>query len=147
VELELGHKIKAIYYNNASKYRALGALLLNDYSIQFEYTTIYTPKQNRVSERLNRSLILVARAMLLDAKLPIRFWGEAMLIASYLWNRTPIGPNGKTPEEAYSGKRPYMGHLRAYGCIAYAYIPKEICLKLKDIAIKTYLIGYIPTLR
>jgi transposase InsO family protein len=73
VELESGHKIKAIYCNNTSEYKSLGALLLDDYNIQFEYTTIYTPKQNGVSERLNRSLISVARAILLDAKLPVRF--------------------------------------------------------------------------
>jgi len=40
-----------------------------------------------------------------------------------------------------------MGHLRAYGYIAYIYILKETRLKLNDIAIKTYLIGYIPTSR
>jgi hypothetical protein len=85
--------------------------------------------------------------MLLDAKLPVRFWGEAVLIASYLRNRTPIGPNGKTPEEAYSGKCPYVGHLRVYGYVAYVYIPKETRLKLEDIAIKTCLIGYMPTSR
>ena len=68
-----------------------------------------------------------------------------MLTASYLRNRTPIGPNRKTLEEAYSGKRPYMGHLRVYGCIAYVQIPKETRLKLKDVAIKTCLIGYMPT--
>ena len=66
---------------------------------------------------------------------------------SYLRNRTPIGLNGKTLEEAYSGKRPYIGHLRVYEYVAYAYIPKETRLKLEDIAIKTYLIGYIPTSR
>ena len=85
--------------------------------------------------------------MLLDAKLPIRFWGEAVLIASYLRNRTPIGPNRKTLEEAYSGKRPYVGYLRAYGCVAYVHIPKETRLKLEDVAIKTCFIGYIPTSR
>jgi hypothetical protein len=89
----------------------------------------------------------VARAILLDAKLPIRFWGEAVLIVSYLRNRTPIGPNGKTLEEAYSGKRPYVGYLRVYGCVVYIYIPKETRLKLEDIAVKTCLISYIPTSR
>jgi hypothetical protein len=70
-----------------------------------------------------------------------------VLIASYLRNRTPIGPNGKTLEEAYSGKRPYIRYLRVYRYIVYIYIPKETRLKLEDIAIKTYLINYIPTLR
>jgi hypothetical protein len=86
---------------------------------------VYTPEQNGVSERLNRSLVTVARAMLQGAGLPVRFWGDAVITACYLRNRTPIGPNGKTLEEAYSGKKPYIRHLRAYGCLAYAYIPKE----------------------
>ena len=97
----------------------------DDYGIKFEYTTPYTPEQNGVAERLNRSLIIMARAMLLDANLPIRLWGEAVNTASYLRNRTPIGPNDRTPEEAYTGHIPYIGHLRVYGCIAYQHIPKE----------------------
>lgn len=147
VELESGHKIKAIRCDNASEYKALGALLQKDYGVQFEYTTVYTPEQNGVSERLNRSLISMARTMLLDAKLPVRFWGEAVITASYLRNRTPIGPEGKTPEEAYSGKKPNIGHLRTYGCVAYAYTPREKRLKLDNTAIKTCLIGYMPTSR
>ncbi len=147
VELESGHKIKAVRCDNASEYKSLGALLQKDYGIQFEYTTAYTPEQNGVSERLNRSLISVARAMLLDAKLPIKFWGEAVVTASYLRNRTPIGPKGKTPEEAYSGRKPYVGHLKAYECVAYAHIPKEVRPKLGDTTIRTCLIGYMPTAR
>ncbi len=89
----------------------------------------------------------MARAMLLDAKLPIRFWGDAALIASYLRNRTPIGPDGKTLEEAFTRKKPNIGHLRAYRCVAYAHIPREKRLKLDNIATKTCLIGYMPTSR
>jgi transposase InsO family protein len=125
VELESGHKIKAIRCDNAPEYRSLGDLLQRDYGIQFEYTTVYTPEQNGVSERLNRSLVAVARAMLQGAGLPARFWGDAVITACYLRNRTLIGPDGKTLEEAYSGKKPYIGHLRAYGCLVYAHIPKE----------------------
>ena len=89
----------------------------------------------------------MARAMLLDAKLPTRFWGDAVAIACYLRNRTPISPEGKTPEEAYSGKRPYIGYLRAYGCLAYAHIPKEKRLKFENTVLRTCLIGYMPTSR
>ena len=147
VELESGYKIKAVRCDNASEYKALGDLFLRDYGIQFEYTTPYTPEQNGVAERLNRSLITMARSMLLDAKLPIRFWGDAVATACYLRNRTPIGPEGKTPEEAYSGKKPYIGHLRAYGCIAYAYVPKEKRTKFDNTEVRTCLIGYMPTSR
>jgi len=85
--------------------------------------------------------------MLLDASLPARFWGYAVLTACYLRNRTPIGPKGITPEEAYSGKRPNIRHLRAYGCIAYAHIPKENRLKLEPTAVRCVFIGYMPTTR
>jgi hypothetical protein len=85
--------------------------------------------------------------MLLDAKLPVRFWEEAVITACYLRNRILIGPNGNTLEEAYSGKRPNIGHLRAYGYIAYVYVPKETCLKMDDMAIKACLIGYMPISR
>ena len=73
VELESGLKIKAIRCDNASEYKALGALLQKDYGVHFEYIIIYTSEQNGVSERLNRSLISMVRAMLLDAKLPVKF--------------------------------------------------------------------------
>jgi hypothetical protein len=68
-----------------------------------------------------------------------------VLIASYLWNRTPIGPNRKTLEEAYTGKCLNIRYLRAYGYIVYTHVPKEKRLKLEDIAIKTCLIGYMST--
>jgi hypothetical protein len=52
-----------------------------------------------------------------------------------------------TPEEAYSGKKPYIGHLRAWGCLAYHYIPLEKRRKLEPTAVKTCFIGYMPTSR
>jgi hypothetical protein len=146
VEAETSLKIKQVRCDNALEYRALEKAIATT-GVQFEFTTPYTPEQNGVSERLNRSLITVARSMLQDAQLPTKFWAEAANTACYLRNRTPIGPGGITPEEAYSGKKPYIGHLRAFGCIAYAHIPKERRQKLDPNAKKTVLIGYMPTAR
>jgi len=85
--------------------------------------------------------------MLQDAHLPIEFWPEAANTACYLRNRTPIGPGGITLKEAYSGKKPYIGHLKAFGCIAYYNIPKERRDKLESTALRTVFIGYVPTTR
>jgi hypothetical protein len=147
VELESGHKITIIRCDNGPEYVGLGTYFQQDYGIQFEYTTAYTHEQVGVAERLNRSLITMVRAMLLDGKLPLRFWGDAVLTACYLRNRLPIGPNGTTPEEAYSGRKPNVGHLRAYGSVAYAHIPAETRLKIAPTAEKTCLVGYMPTAR
>jgi hypothetical protein len=62
----------------------------------------------------------MARSMLLNAKMPPRFWGEAVQAACYLRNKMPIGPAGKSPEEVFTGRKPSSRHLRAFWCIAYA---------------------------
>lgn len=120
VELETGLKIQAIRCDNAAEYKALGEHF-RPCGLKFEFTTPYFHQQNGVPERLNRSLVTVARAMLQDAKLFATFWQDAIETACYLRNRIPIGPNGITPEEAYSGKKLYIGYLRAWGCLAYYY--------------------------
>lgn len=145
VELQSGYKLLAIRSDNASEYKSLGESSLAPSGIALELTTVYTPEQNGVSERLNRSLVTMARSMLLEAKLPARFWGEAVIAACYLRNRMAIGPDNKSPEEAFTGRRPSTRHLRTFGCIAYADIPSVNRAKLEPTARKTIFVGYMPT--
>ena len=58
-----------------------------------------------------------------------------------------IGLGGKSPEEAFTGRKPSLRHLRTFGCIAYADIPSVTRVKLDLTARKTILVGYIPTSR
>ena len=58
--------------------------------IRHELTVPKTPQQNGVAERLNRTLVEMARSMLLNSKLPKKFWGEAISTAVYLKNRAPV---------------------------------------------------------
>ncbi|KAJ8645381.1 hypothetical protein MRB53_007129 [Persea americana] len=57
----------------------------------------------------------------------------------------PIDPpsNGgkRTPEEAWSGRRPSIDHLRILGCIAYAHVPDEKRKKLDDKGVKCVFLG------
>ena len=59
----------------------------------------------------------------------------------------PIGPGGKCPKEAFTGRKVSVKHVRTFGYIVYADILKEIRGKLKLVARKTILIGYLPTLK
>jgi hypothetical protein len=145
VERESGFKLVAVRADNASEYKSLGNTSMAAEGIALELTTPYTPWQNGPSERLNRALITMARSMLLEAKLPHRFWGLAVQAACYLRNRMPIGPDGKSPEEAFTGRRPSTRHLRTFGCIAYADVPSVIRAKLDPTARKTIFVGYMPT--
>jgi len=64
------------------------------------YTVPYTPQQNGVAERMNRTIISKARCMLSNAGLHRHFWAEVASAACYLINRSPsIAINKKTPIE------------------------------------------------
>lgn len=85
----------------------------------------------------------MARSMLKDKDLPKRFWAEAVQCAVYLLNRCPTRSlKSKTPQEAWTTYKPSVGHLRVFGCIAYAKVPEANRTKLEDKGVKCILIGY-----
>ncbi|KAE8715970.1 hypothetical protein F3Y22_tig00110156pilonHSYRG00076 [Hibiscus syriacus] len=85
-----------------------------------------TPQQNRLAERMNRTLLERVRCMLLNAGLPKSFWGEAVSIACYLINRCPSTAIGmKTPLEMWYGKPINYNNLKVFRCLAYAHIKQD----------------------
>ena len=72
--------------------------ILGDSGITFEPAPPYTQHKNGVSECLIQTLNTKARSMLLDAKLPKKFWAEAIATATYLHQRSPSNSlEGLTP--------------------------------------------------
>jgi hypothetical protein len=64
--------------------------------------------------------------MLNEKNMPNYFWADVVSIAVYLINRCPTaGVHSITPEEAWSGRKPNLSHLRIFGCVCYAHIPDE----------------------
>ena len=91
--------------------------------IKHQFTVPYTPQQNGVAERKNRSLMEMARCMVKSQQLPHVFWLEAVMCATYILNRCPTKSlQSITPYEAWHGKKPSIGHLRVFGCLAYALV-------------------------
>ena len=62
---------------------------LADQGIQHEIAISYTPEQNSISERINGTLIRLARTLLYACGISSRFWPEAIQHATYLYNRLP----------------------------------------------------------
>ena len=71
------------------------------------------------------------------------FWAEAISTTVYLLNRSPTkAVNGKTPYEAWYGRKPNVSHLKIFGSIAYAHVPCEKRHKLDDKSLKCIFVRY-----
>ncbi|GJW41011.1 retrotransposon protein, putative, ty1-copia subclass [Tanacetum coccineum] len=80
-------------------------------------TVVGTPQQNRVAERMNKTLMDKVRCLLIQSGLPKTFWAEATCTAAYLINRSPSRAiEKKTPMEMWSGHPSDYGMLRIFGC-------------------------------
>ncbi|MCO5552099.1 hypothetical protein L7F22_005609 [Adiantum nelumboides] len=116
---------------------------LKKHGIQRQFTCRYTPQQNGVAERKNRHIAEVARALMSEKNVPHCYWAEAVSTAVYIMNRTPTAAvHNVTPEEKFTGKKPDLGHLKVFGCIAYVHVPDELQTKLDPKAEKCIFIGY-----
>jgi len=109
-------------------------------------TVPYTPQQNGVSERKNRTLMEMARCLLYEKKLPLNFWAEAVNTASYLINRMASRVLAdKTPYELWYGFKPSIDHLKVFGNICYVLKLEVRRRKLDQKADIGILIGYSTT--
>ena len=101
--------------------------------IRRQLTTAYTPQQNGVAERKNRTVMNLVRSMLAEKKIPKTFWPEALHWSIYVLNRSPTAAiPDMTPEEVWTGMRPSVEHFRVFGCIAHAHIPDARRTKLEN---------------
>lgn len=111
--------------------------------IHRELTTPYTPEQNGIAERKNRTTVEMARSLLQAKNLPNSLWGEAVATSIYLLNISPTRAVwNKTPFEVWSGKKPSVSHLKIFGCIAYTLISQQNRQKLDCKSEKCIFVGY-----
>ena len=79
-------------------------------------TTHDTPQHNGIAESLNRRLLERTRAILHQSGLPKFLWGEAVMHAVWLKNRTSTRIlENMTPFEALTGRKPDLSELPEWG--------------------------------
>ncbi|GJZ72806.1 retrovirus-related pol polyprotein from transposon TNT 1-94 [Tanacetum coccineum] len=102
----------------------------------------YTPQQNGVAERKNRTIMNMVRSMLTEKQVPKVFWPEAVRWSVHILNRCPtVAVQNQTPEEAWSGVKPAIDYFRVFGCVAHAHVPDQKRSKLDDKSRKCVLLG------
>jgi transposase InsO family protein len=110
--------IRAICSDNGSEYRnSHFETFCHDLGLEHQFSSPYTPPQNVVVERKNRTLCEMARTMLDEHRTPRRFWAEAVNTACYVSNRIYLRVHKKkTCYELMHGHRPKVSHFHVFGC-------------------------------
>ena len=85
VENESNKKIKTLRTDNGGEFiKKEFDAYLSKHGIQHQKTVPYTPQQNGVVERKNRTLVEMARCMLYSKGLLKKFWAEAICCANFI---------------------------------------------------------------
>lgn len=113
------------------------------HGIHRQLTQAYTPHQNGVAERKNRTLCERMRSMMLQSNAPSGLWAEALNTANYITNRVPTRANfHTTPHEVFSGQRPDLSHLKIFGCLAHVRVNTPGLTKLDSRSIPCIFVRY-----
>ncbi|TMW59503.1 hypothetical protein Poli38472_004572 [Pythium oligandrum] len=139
-----GVKMQRLRLDNGSEYvnkRFKAVCVAN--GIAHQTTVPYSPQQNGIAERMNRTLVEKARALLHYKAVPLVWWAEAIATAAYLINRMmSMSKPGTTPHEICFRIKPDMTHLRVFGSMGYAHVDASKRTKLDPKSFKCRFLGY-----
>jgi hypothetical protein len=137
-------KVKKIRRDNGSEFKNLQVEeYLEEEGIKHEFSAPYTPQQNGVVERKNRTLIDMTRTMLGEFKTPERFWSEAVNTACHAINRLYLHRLlKKTSYELLTGNKPNVSYFRVFGSKCYILVKKGRNSKFAPKAVEGFLLGY-----
>ena len=104
---EFDVKIKRVRSDNGTEFKNTNIEeFLDEEGIKHEFSVPYTPQQNGIVERKNRTLIEAARAMLDEYKTPTNYWVEAVSTTCHAINRLYLHKKrDKTAYELLTGKK------------------------------------------
>ena len=147
IENQVGKRIKCIQSDNGTEFvNATIDDFLKERGIIRRLSVPYNPQQNGVVERRNRTLVEMARCLLLQSGLPTTFWAEAVNTANHVRNRCPTSfLNGMTPLEAFSGYVPYVSYFRKFGSNVLMRSNEQNLGKFETRSIPGIFIGYSDT--
>ncbi|KJZ70069.1 hypothetical protein HIM_10530 [Hirsutella minnesotensis 3608] len=111
--------------------------------ISLKPTVPGTPRQNGLTERAGSKITQLARCIMIHSKLPEFLWPYAQESVVKVLNLLPCKSNqGLSPHEVFASflrvneelHKPYIRHLRTFGCVAYVHIKKERRVQARKMA-------------
>jgi transposase InsO family protein len=144
VEKQSTYKIQVIRLDNGTKYISEKFNNFNKKEgIEHHLTAPYTPQQNKVVERKNRTLVEMARCLLHDKGLPKNLWAKVANTTIFLLNILPTKAlQQKTSFKAWYGYKPKLQNLKTFGCLCFSYTSQVKKDKLDKKAEPRIFVGY-----
>ena len=141
-EKQFGKSVKMVRSDNGTEFMCLSQFFKEN-GVLHETSCVGTPQQNGRVERKHRHILNVARALLFQGSLPTKFWGEAVMTATHLINRTPMKViKGSSPYQVLYGEEPQYNHLRVFGSLCYTHLRSRDKDKFGSRSRKCIFVGY-----
>jgi hypothetical protein len=141
---EFGLRIKKIRSDNGTEFKNSQIEgFLEEEGIKHEFSSPYTPQQNGIVERKNRTLLDMAMTMLDEYKAPDRFWAEAINTTCYSINWLYLHwILKKTSYELLTGKKPNVSYFRVFGSKCFILVKIGRKYKFAPKVVQGFLLGY-----
>ncbi|EJF55486.1 hypothetical protein DICSQDRAFT_25697, partial [Dichomitus squalens LYAD-421 SS1] len=138
--------LKAVRFDNGGEYISKDFIAyLEAEGITVHTTTPKSSAQNGVAERVNRTVMDRALALLIAAGLPKFLWPEAVAHVAYLKNRSPTRAlKDKTPEEVWTGRKPDISDLQEWGIRCWVLTDRQKRTKLDPKSQPMFYMGPAP---
>eukprot|EP00171_Calliarthron_tuberculosum_P022481 IDg22481t1 len=111
-------KLKVLRTDNGGEYLSNDfRAYLADHGIKHQFTVVYTPQQNGVAERMNRTIINLVRSIMHFKGVEKRFWAEAPSTVVYVLNRVNSRslPINTLPHHIWMRTSLNVSHMRVFG--------------------------------
>nr|KAJ0208302.1 hypothetical protein LSAT_V11C500255750 [Lactuca sativa] len=143
VEAETSEKVKILRTDHRGEFLSSQfTTYCDETGLERHYTAPYSPQQNGVVERWNRTVLEIVRNCLKTMSVPDVVWGEAVNHAVYILNRASMKAlKESTPYEMWTGRKPHVSHLRVFGCAAHMMASQNHLKKLDDRSKKVVHLG------
>jgi histone deacetylase 1/2 len=142
VERLFDRKILAIQSDWGGEYQKLNSFFQR-IGIEHHVSCPHAHQQNGSAERKHRHIVEVGLTLLAHAHMPLKFWDEAFLAATFLINRLPSKvTNNVSPLELLFKRPPEYNFLHTFGCACWPNLRPYNSRKLEFRSKRCAFIGY-----
>ncbi len=118
--------------------------LLREYGIEHRLSEPDISAHNGVIERFNRTIEVKTKFLLAESGFPPAFWGLAVGVAEYIYNRTPHSAiDFDLPYSRWTGISPEVDNIAVFGSVVYC-LQKRVPQgrKFSETSQMSFLVGY-----